>query len=109
MRVPTLAPPAYRRITLFAVVALSFIVVTGGLPVLFNLRPGFVMAHFLLSMVLLAIAVVLPHRAGRPPGPTRPAFGPDLLALGRLEVAAAGLVLFLGTIVTSSGPHGGDE
>ena len=191
MRLPTLSPPGYRRVTLFALVALAFIIVTGGavrltgsglgcpdwptcaanrvvapweyhamvefvnrtitglvsvlvmlavlgslvrvprrrdlvwlsvglvagvmaqivlggLTVLFDLRPGFVMAHFLLSMALLADAVVLHHRAGRPAGPTRPAVGPDLLALGRLEVAAAGLVIFLGTVVTSSGPHGGD-
>jgi cytochrome c oxidase assembly protein subunit 15 len=192
MRVPTLSPPAYRRVTLFALLALSFIVVTGGavrltgsglgcpdwptcaenrvvapweyhamvefvnrtitglvsvavmlavlgsvvrrprrkdlvwlsiglvagvigqivlggLTVLFHLKPGFVMAHFLLSMVLIANAVVLHHRAGRPAGPTRPAVGPDLLGLGRLQVAVAALVIFLGTIVTSSGPHGGDE
>ncbi len=192
MRAPTLSPPAYRRVTLFALVALTFIVVTGGavrltgsglgcpdwptcadnrvvapweyhamvefvnrtitglvsvavmlavlgslvrrprrsdllwlsiglvagvlgqivlggLTVLFELKPGFVMAHFLLSMVLIANAVVLHHRAGRPAGPTRPAVGPDLLGLGRLGVAFAVLVIFLGTIVTSSGPHGGDE
>jgi len=192
MRLPTLAPPAYRRVTLFALLALTFIVVTGaavrltgsglgcpdwptcaenrivapweyhamvefvnrtitglvsvavmlavlgslvrrprrkdllwlsvglvagvlgqivlgGLTVLFELKPGFVMAHFLLSMVLLANAVVLHHRAGRPAGPTRPAVGDDLLALGRLAVAAGALTIFLGTIVTSSGPHGGDE
>lgn len=84
-------------------------IVLGGLTVLFELRPGFVMAHFLLSMALLANAVVLHHRAGRPAGPTRPAVGRDLLALGRLGVAAAALVVFLGTVVTSSGPHGGDE
>jgi heme a synthase len=192
MRVPTLSPLAYRRVTLFALLALTFIVVTGGavrltgsglgcpdwptcaanrvvapweyhamvefvnrtitglvsvavmlavlgslvrrprrrdllwlsvglvggvigqivlggLTVLFELKPGFVMAHFLLSMALLANAVVLHHRAGRPAGATRPAVGADLLTLGRLEVAAAGLAIFLGTIVTSSGPHGGDE
>jgi cytochrome c oxidase assembly protein subunit 15 len=192
MRVPTLTPPTYRRITFFALLALCFIVVTGaavrltgsglgcpdwptcaenrvvapweyhamvefvnrtitglvsvavmlavlgslvrrpkrrdllwlslglvagvlgqivlgGLTVLFELKPGFVMAHFLLSMVLIANAVVLHHRAGRPAGPTRPAVGSDLLTLGRLEVAAAALTIFLGTIVTSSGPHGGDE
>jgi len=84
-------------------------IVLGGLTVLFELKPGFVMAHFLLSMVLLADAVVLHHRAGRPVGPTRPAVGADLLALGRLAVAAAAVTIFLGTIVTSSGPHGGDE
>jgi len=84
-------------------------IVLGGLTVLFQLRPGFVMAHFLLSMVLLTNAVVLHHRAGSPAGPTRPAVDSDLLALGRLGVAAAALVVFLGTVVTSSGPHGGDE
>ena len=84
-------------------------IVLGGLTVLFELRPGFVMAHFLLSMVLLANAVVLHHRAGRPDGPTRPAVGGDLVALGRLGIAAAALTVFLGTVVTSSGPHGGDE
>ena len=92
-------------------------IVLGGLTVLFELKPGFVMAHFLLSMVILADAVVLHDRAGRPderpPPPSAGAGGwvadRDLRSLGSLVVAAAGLVLFLGTVVTSSGPHGGDE
>jgi len=89
-------------------------IVLGGLTVLFELRPGFVMAHFLLSMVILANAVVLHDRAGQPdhepPTTTAPpATDPDVRRLGSLAVVAAGLVLFLGTIVTSSGPHGGDE
>jgi heme a synthase len=87
----------------------------GGLTVLFELKPGFVMAHFLLSMVILADAVVLHDRAGRPDDAiARPegASGDvdvDVGRLGSLAVVAAGLVLFLGTVVTSSGPHGGDE
>jgi heme a synthase len=93
-------------------------IVLGGLTVLFELKPGFVMAHFLLSMVLLADAVALHDRAGRPdpvPDPDPGDLPPpavadrDLRRLGSLTVAAAGLVLFLGTVVTSSGPHGGDE
>src|SRR5919202_2069669 len=43
-------------------------IVLGGLTVLFELKPGFVMAHFLLSLVLLADAVVLHHRARLPDG-----------------------------------------
>jgi hypothetical protein len=39
-------------------------IVLGGLTVLFELRPPFVIAHFLLSMVLVWNAVVLHHRAG---------------------------------------------
>jgi len=86
-------------------------IVLGGLTVLFELRPGFVMAHFLLSMAILADAVVLHDRAGRPDdgGVPPPVVDPDVRRLGSLAVVAAGLVLFLGTVVTSSGPHGGDE
>ena len=83
-------------------------IVLGGLTVLFDLKPGFVMAHFLLSMVLLANAVVLHERAGRPPGPRRPLGDGGLRFLGRLVVLQAVVVLFVGTVVTSSGPHGGD-
>jgi cytochrome c oxidase assembly protein subunit 15 len=83
-------------------------IVLGGLTVLFHLKPQFVMAHFLLSMVLVANAVVLHHRAGRPPGPTRPVVDRELNILGWAVVAAAALVLFLGTVVTATGPHGGD-
>ena len=88
-------------------------IVLGGLTVLFELKPQFVMAHMLLSMVLLANAVVLHHRAGRPDGDARqpassPGVPPEVVSLGRLVVAAAGLVIFLGTVVTGSGPHGGD-
>ena len=84
-------------------------IVLGGLTVLFELKPGFVMAHFLLSLVLLADAVVLYHRAGQPDGAEpRPAVGADLQQMSRLVLVAAGLAVFLGTVVTGAGPHGGD-
>jgi cytochrome c oxidase assembly protein subunit 15 len=84
--------------------------ILGGLTVLFELKPQFVMAHLLLSMVLLANAVVLHHRAAEPEGAgqRRPLVAPELRAMGRLVVVAASLVVFLGTVVTGSGPHGGD-
>jgi len=102
------------RLSLGLVAGVIGQIVLGRFTVTFELRPGFVMAHFLLSMVLLANAVVLHDRAGRPDeGEDRPGTGwmadRDLRRLGSLTVAAAGLVLFLGTVVTSSGPHGGDE
>jgi cytochrome c oxidase assembly protein subunit 15 len=85
-------------------------IILGGLTVLFKLDPPFVMGHFLLSMAIVADAVVLHHRAAWPDGPLvhRPAVDPSLLPLGPLMVAACGLVVILGTVVTSSGPHGGD-
>jgi cytochrome c oxidase assembly protein subunit 15 len=85
-------------------------IVLGGLTVLFHLDPRLVMSHFLLSMVILADAVVLHHRAAQPDdGTPRPVVSPDLRRLGRLVVASAALTIFLGTVLTGSGPHGGDE
>jgi len=97
-------------------------IVLGGITVLFHLWPPLVMGHFLLSMAILADAVVLHHRAGLgdgpgdPPGsrsrgpvPRGPVVGPGLVSLGRLVVVSAGLAVFLGTVVTGAGPHGGDD
>ena len=83
-------------------------IVLGGLTVLFELAPPFVMGHFILSMVLLWNAVVLHHRAGRPEGASRPVVGPALTGLGRLLLGAAALVVLTGTVVTAAGPHAGD-
>jgi cytochrome c oxidase assembly protein subunit 15 len=89
-------------------------IVLGGLTVLFDLAPPFVMAHFLLSMVLIANAVVLHDRAGRPDdaatmlGRAR-GVDRDHARMIRLLTVMAAVVVFLGTLVTSSGPHGGDE
>jgi cytochrome c oxidase assembly protein subunit 15 len=85
-------------------------IVLGGLTVLFELKPQFVMAHFLLSMVILANAVVLHRRAGEPDDAdvAKTVVPPDLVRMGRMVVVAAGLAVFLGTVVTGSGPHGGD-
>jgi cytochrome c oxidase assembly protein subunit 15 len=85
-------------------------IVLGGLTVLFDLAPPLVMGHFLLSIAILADALVLHWRAGQPDGaPVRPLVAPELRALGRLVTGAAALVIFLGTVVTAAGPHGGDE
>jgi len=84
-------------------------IVLGGLTVLFELRPPFVMAHFLLSMLILWNAVTLHWRAGRPEGGRTPLVDPSLRRLGHLVVAMTGVVVFLGTVVTAAGPHGGDE
>lgn len=82
--------------------------VIGGLSVLFDLAPPFVMAHFLLSMLLLWASLVLVHRADPAWAPTAPQSRPELRWLGRLLVATAGLVLVLGTVTTGTGPHAGD-
>ena len=79
----------------------------GGLTVLFELRPELVMAHFLLSMVLVWNAFVLHQRAGAGSGPARPLVRRDVLGLARAVTATAALVLLLGTVTTGTGPNSG--
>ncbi len=100
-------------------------VVLGGLTVLNKLAPPFVMAHFLLGMVLVVNAAVLYGRCRAPdalpgPGPATPGGrvrvratpSHPLVRRGHLLAARAMLgwtfvVLVLGTVVTSTGPHAG--
>lgn len=95
-------------------------IILGGLTVQHKLAPGFVTAHFLLAVVFLADAVILHHRAGladdRPAGRAGRArvagvatslVGAEHRLLCRLLLVAATIVVLLGTMVTSTGPHGG--
>jgi cytochrome c oxidase assembly protein subunit 15 len=81
----------------------------GALVVSELLDPPFVMAHFLISAVLLGNAIVLFHRAGLPDDMrSRPSVRPSSLWMGRLLVLAVSVVLVTGTVVTGAGPHSGD-
>jgi cytochrome c oxidase assembly protein subunit 15 len=83
--------------------------VLGGLTVLFELQPPLVMAHFLLSLVLLTNALVLYQRASEPPGPGRSIVDRRVRALDRALLLVAAIVVTTGTVVTATGPHGGDR
>ncbi len=83
-------------------------IVLGGITVLVELSPPFVMAHFLLSIVIIWNAVVLHHLAGQPPTPARSSVSSEGRWMGRLMVGSAALAIMLGTVVTGAGPHGGD-
>jgi cytochrome c oxidase assembly protein subunit 15 len=84
-------------------------IVIGGIVVLTGLNPFANMAHFLVSLILVANAFVLFRRSGEIPstyfrtGPTR------LVSAIRLVVCSSALALVTGTVVTASGPHAGDE
>jgi cytochrome c oxidase assembly protein subunit 15 len=79
--------------------------------VLFRLNPYLVACHFLLTIVVLANAVVLFHQSGvdaaHDETVSRPLVSPDLRWLARIELIALGGVSALGTIVAGSGPHAG--
>lgn len=89
---------------LLAEVALGAVVVEE------KLAPAWVSAHFLLGLVFLALAVVLQHRAALPDAGCErvPLVGRFTVILSRLMLGATALVASLGTVVTSTGPHGGD-
>jgi cytochrome c oxidase assembly protein subunit 15 len=82
--------------------------VIGGITVLTDLNPWTVMLHFLCSMALVGLATVLVRRTREGDGPPRIVVPALLrwLAIGQLAVLA--VALYLGTVVTGSGPHAGD-
>ena len=91
------------------VVGLVAEVVLGGIVVYTKLNPVLVSLHFLLGLAFLAVAVVLHQRARLQDdgGPARPLVGRLQIALARLCLLALTVVAVLGTVVTSTGPHGG--
>jgi heme a synthase len=88
--------------------------VLGGFVVLYELKPQIVMGHFLLSIASLAVAIVIFHRTGEAHGSSllgrerQPVSDALTVWIGRALTVCTLMVLFLGTIVTGSGPHGGD-
>src|SRR5579875_1438503 len=82
--------------------------VLGGLTVLFKLDPSLVMAHFALSIAILADAVVLLYRAAHERVPAQPMVGRQLVWAGRLMLGLLCLVILAGTATTGTGPHAGN-
>jgi heme a synthase len=82
--------------------------VLGGITVLTDLHPLPVAGHLLLSMLLIAGATSLYSRRHAPKvkvaAPTK-----TVSVISQLHLAIAFIVLILGTLVTGSGPHAGDE
>ena len=96
------------RLAVAAFLGIPAQAVLGGITVLTGLNPWTVAAHFLLSMVILAITTTMASRAYQPPGPARVIVNPSLVTLIRVLVGVTAAVLVLGTVVTGSGPHAGD-
>ncbi len=84
-------------------------IVLGGFTVLAGLSPPFVMGHYLLSILLVWNGVVLYKRASGPGTPAVPRVSATSITWSRAMVAVSLLLLTTGTVVTGTGPHGGDE
>jgi cytochrome c oxidase assembly protein subunit 15 len=79
--------------------------VIGGITVLTDLNPWVVAFHFLSSMVIIGLCVMLlDHLIAAP----RDAAGSRTQALAWMTFGVGWVVLYLGTVVTGSGPHSGD-
>lgn len=97
------------RITLSGLAQLAIVLlnaVVGGISVLTGLNPWVVAGHFLAAMLLVGTAaasyeLVLLEGRGRPAPTSRPLAG--------LLVVITGVVVVLGTAVSGSGPHSGDD
>jgi len=81
--------------------------VLGGLTVRGALDYGWVMAHFALSMLVVAAAVALAWRASHEPGERPRSYDRALTLWARATVALGGLTIFAGTAATAAGPHAG--
>ena len=81
--------------------------VLGGFTVREHLAPGFVMAHYGLSMLVLVVAVALAWRASYEPGER--ARSTDRLGVWSVRALAVlgAVTIFAGTAATAAGPHAG--
>ncbi len=84
--------------------------VLGGLSVVYDLKPGFVMGHFALSLVILIAAWALAWRSrpGYEDGAIPPGAHDRLTQWSaRLLAPIGALMVFAGTAATAAGPHAG--
>lgn len=96
-----------RKMGAFQIIGILAQGLLGGITVLTGLNPATVAAHFLLSIVLIAGALSLRQRAyGKTPSYI--ALIPITKRLMQLHLFLTVAVIFVGTIVTGSGPHAGD-
>ena len=100
--------PGMRRLATLVFLGIPAQAVLGGITVLTGLNPWTVMTHFLVSMVLIAMAVVLHQRAREGDLPARHLVALPLRRLGTGLLVLVAATLVLGTVVTGSGPHSGD-
>ena len=84
-------------------------ILVGALVVKEHLPPNLVIAHFLISMLLVWNAVELDYRSSLTIRQIRRSARGSLEKLSDFLVLCATIVLVTGTIVTGSGPHSGAE
>jgi len=82
--------------------------VLGGVTVLTNLNPWVVSAHLMFSLSIIALGVVFVRRVDELDVPARFTVPTPAALLARTTYGVTWVVLYIGTVVTGSGPHAGD-
>jgi cytochrome c oxidase assembly protein subunit 15 len=95
-----------RRLSMLLPLGVLGQAILGAFTVKYDLKPGFVMSHFLLSQAILAVAIALWWRARHEPD-TRPRNDRRLVLATRGLLPVGAVVLFAGTLTTAAGPHPG--
>ena len=106
-----LAGPRRRRLVTLAAAMPAGVAaqaVIGGVTVRTGLAWWTVSVHFLVSMVLVWLAVLLVHAVDEGDEPPRPRTSPPARRLLAAAVGLLAMLLAAGTAVTAAGPHAGD-
>lgn len=101
--------PGFRGLALVPLIGSLLQAAIGMVVVLADLHPGVVSPHFLISPVLVAVSTVLLVRLYDGDGRVRRAAPPAALAVFVPMAVLGFAILVLGTLVTGTGPHSGDD
>lgn len=97
--------PKVTRIAVLVALAVPLQAVIGGITVLTDLNPWIVSLHFLASMLMIGVCT---YALDVLRGPERSASGPVVRRVALAGFVVLWVTLYLGTVVTGSGPHSGD-
>lgn len=101
--------PGFRRLAWVPLIGTAVQAIVGMVVVFADLHPGVVSPHFLISPVLAAVSMVLLVRLYDGDGARRLAVPARAFQIFVPLAAVGFVVLLLGTIVTGTGPHSGDD
>ena len=97
--------PKITRIAVLVALAVPLQAVIGGITVLTDLNPWVVALHFLASMVMIGVCT---YALDVLRGPDRAPAATLVRRVALATFAVLWVTLYLGTVVTGSGPHSGD-
>jgi cytochrome c oxidase assembly protein subunit 15 len=100
--------PALTRLAFVLGLGVPAQALIGGVTVLTDLNPWVVAFHLLVSLAMIGVAVVLFRRIDEGDGPAQPLVPDAITWLVRTVFVTGWVVMYVGTVVTGSGPHAGD-